>query len=59
LMVENDRAIRRKNIWFFCGSGGMFVQSLKFLESHGGDKRTSLSMDKSAMMVLCVYAKWT
>jgi type I restriction enzyme M protein len=22
-----------------CGSGGMFVQSLKFLESHGGDKR--------------------
>ena len=30
-----------------CGSGGMFVQSIKFIEKHHGDKKRFLSMGKN------------
>lgn len=39
LMVEMIEPYEGKIFDAACGSGGMFVQSLKFLESHGGDKR--------------------
>lgn len=39
LMVEMIEPFEGKIFDAACGSGGMFVQSLKFLEAHGGDKR--------------------
>ncbi|EAR16650.1 type I restriction-modification system subunit M [Robiginitalea biformata] len=39
LMVEMIEPYKGKIFDAACGSGGMFVQSLKFLEAHGGDKR--------------------
>lgn len=39
LMVEMIEPYQGKIFDAACGSGGMFVQSLKFLESHGGDKK--------------------
>jgi type I restriction enzyme M protein len=39
LMVEMIEPYEGKIFDAACGSGGMFVQSLKFLESHGGDKK--------------------
>ncbi|WP_438965478.1 N-6 DNA methylase [Flavobacterium sp.] len=39
LMVEMIEPYEGKIFDSACGSGGMFVQSLKFLESHGGDKK--------------------
>ena len=39
LLVEMIEPYQGKIFDSACGSGGMFVQSLKFLESHGGDKR--------------------
>lgn len=39
LMVEMIEPYEGKIFDAACGSGGMFVQSLKFLENHGGDKR--------------------
>lgn len=39
LLVEMLEPYEGKIFDAACGSGGMFVQSLKFLESHGGDKK--------------------
>ena len=39
LMVEMIEPYQGKIFDAACGSGGMFVQSLKFLQSHGGDKK--------------------
>lgn len=39
LLVEMLEPYKGKIFDAACGSGGMFVQSLKFLESHGGDKK--------------------
>lgn len=39
LMVEMIEPYEGKIFDAACGSGGMFVQSLKFLQAHGGDKR--------------------
>ncbi|MDY2586785.1 type I restriction-modification system subunit M [Winogradskyella aquimaris] len=39
LMVEMIEPYQGKIFDNACGSGGMFVQSLKFLQAHGGDKR--------------------
>ena len=39
LMVEMIEPYEGKIFDAACGSGGMFVQSLKFLQSHGGDKK--------------------
>ncbi|WP_339838544.1 class I SAM-dependent DNA methyltransferase [uncultured Flavobacterium sp.] len=39
LLVEMIEPYEGKIFDSACGSGGMFVQSLKFLESHGGDKK--------------------
>ena len=39
LLVEMLEPYQGKIFDAACGSGGMFVQSLKFLESHGGDKK--------------------
>lgn len=39
LMVEMIEPFEGKIFDAACGSGGMFVQSLKFLEAHGGDKK--------------------
>lgn len=39
LMVEMIEPYEGKIFDNACGSGGMFVQSLKFLQAHGGDKK--------------------
>ncbi|APY06916.1 DNA methyltransferase [Winogradskyella sp. J14-2] len=39
LMVEMIEPYQGKIFDNACGSGGMFVQSLKFLQAHGGDKK--------------------
>ncbi len=39
LMVEMIEPYQGKIFDAACGSGGMFVQSLKFIQSHGGDKK--------------------
>ena len=39
LLVEMLEPYEGKIFDGACGSGGMFVQSLKFLQSHGGDKK--------------------
>ncbi|MFL0354744.1 N-6 DNA methylase [Xanthomarina sp. GH4-25] len=39
LLVEMIEPYEGKIFDAACGSGGMFVQSLKFLQAHGGDKR--------------------
>ena len=38
LLVEMIEPLKGRIVDLACGSGGMFVQSLKFLQSHGGDK---------------------
>ena len=38
LLVEMLEPLQGKIMDLACGSGGMFVQSLKFLNAHGGDK---------------------
>jgi type I restriction enzyme M protein len=38
LLVEMIEPLRGRIIDLACGSGGMFVQSLKFVQAHGGDK---------------------
>ena len=39
LLVEMLEPLKGRIVDLACGSGGMFVQSLKFVQSHGGDKR--------------------
>lgn len=39
LLVEMLEPLKGRIVDLACGSGGMFVQSLKFIQSHGGDKR--------------------
>lgn len=39
LLVEMIEPYQGKIFDAACGSGGMFVQSLKFLQAHGGDKK--------------------
>lgn len=39
LLVEMLEPLKGKIADFACGSGGMFVQSLKFINSHGGNKK--------------------
>jgi type I restriction enzyme M protein len=38
LLVEMLEPLKGRIVDLACGSGGMFVQSLKFVQSHGGDK---------------------
>lgn len=38
LLVEMLEPLHGRIVDLACGSGGMFVQSLKFIQSHGGDK---------------------
>lgn len=38
LLVEMLEPLKGRIMDLACGSGGMFVQSLKFLQAHGGDK---------------------
>jgi type I restriction enzyme M protein len=38
LLVEMIEPLRGRIMDLACGSGGMFVQSLKFVQAHGGDK---------------------
>lgn len=38
LLVEMLEPMKGRIMDLACGSGGMFVQSLKFIQSHGGDK---------------------
>ncbi len=38
LLVEILEPLKGRIVDLACGSGGMFVQSLKFIQSHGGDK---------------------
>jgi type I restriction enzyme M protein len=38
LLVEMLEPLKGRIVDLACGSGGMFVQSLKFIQSHGGDK---------------------
>jgi type I restriction enzyme M protein len=38
LLVEMIEPLKGRIIDLACGSGGMFVQSLKFVKAHGGDK---------------------
>jgi type I restriction enzyme M protein len=38
LMVEMIEPMKGRIMDLACGSGGMFVQSLKFVQAHGGDK---------------------
>lgn len=39
LLVEMLEPLKGKIADFACGSGGMFVQSLKFINAHGGNKK--------------------
>lgn len=39
LLVEMLEPLKGKIADFACGSGGMFVQSLKFITAHGGNKK--------------------
>lgn len=39
LLVEMLEPLKGKIADFACGSGGMFVQSMKFINSHGGNKK--------------------
>jgi len=39
LMVDMLEPLKGKIADLACGSGGMFVQSLKFIQAHGGNKR--------------------
>lgn len=39
LLVEMLEPLKGRILDLACGSGGMFVQSLKFVQSHGGDRR--------------------
>lgn len=38
LLVEMLEPLKGRIVDLACGSGGMFVQSLKFVQAHGGDK---------------------
>lgn len=38
LLVEMIEPLKGRIVDLACGSGGMFVQSLKFVQAHGGDK---------------------
>ena len=38
LLVEMTEPLRGRIMDLACGSGGMFVQSLKFVQAHGGDR---------------------
>ena len=38
LLVEMTEPMKGRIMDLACGSGGMFVQSLKFVQAHGGDK---------------------
>ncbi|RYY70762.1 MAG: SAM-dependent DNA methyltransferase [Chitinophagaceae bacterium] len=40
LLVEMLEPMKGRIMDLACGSGGMFVQSLKFIQSHGGDKNS-------------------
>lgn len=39
LLVEMLQPLKGKIADFACGSGGMFVQSLKFIKAHGGNRK--------------------
>jgi type I restriction enzyme M protein len=56
-MVEMIEPYEGKIFDAACGSGGNVCAVIEILESHGGDKRTSLSMDKSAMMMVLRLCK--
>ena len=40
-----------------CGSGGMFVQSIKFVEAHSGNKKKCLFMVRNTQIPLSKLAK--
>lgn len=57
LLVEMIEPLRGRIMDLACGSGGMFVQSLKFVQAHGGDKMIFQFMDRNVMKAPCAFAR--